>query len=104
MSKTEEAATIPGCGVPAFAAPIARRLNPKLLLLGKWTAAAPHGKETHFMLPRVIQPQPPATRMREHRPGNRILWPGIVVVLLCSDRCQAVAARLVMVTFHARGA
>lgn len=63
MSKTEEAATIPGCGVPAFAAPIARRLNPKLLLLGKCTAAVPHGQETHFMLPRVIRPQPPATRI-----------------------------------------
>lgn len=41
-----------------FAAPIVRCLNAKLLLLGKWTAATPHRKETPFMLPRVIQPQP----------------------------------------------
>jgi len=44
---------------PVFAAPIVRCLNAKLLLLGKWTAATPHRKETPFILPRVIQPQPP---------------------------------------------
>ena len=63
MIKAENASAIPGFGVTSFASPTARRLNPKKLLLSKWTAATPHGKEKHFMVTRVIQPQPPATRI-----------------------------------------
>ena len=31
-------------------------LNPKKLLLSKWTAVAPHAKQKHFLVSRVIQP------------------------------------------------
>lgn len=34
------------------------RLNPAKLLLSKWTAATPRNKEKHFIVTRVIQPQP----------------------------------------------
>lgn len=36
------------------------RLNPAKLLLSKWTAATPRNKEKHFLVTRVIQPEPPA--------------------------------------------
>lgn len=36
------------------------RLNPAKLLLSKWTAVAPRNKEKHFMVTRVIEPEPPA--------------------------------------------
>ena len=32
-----------------------RRLNPKKLLLSKWTAATPHKKEKHFIVVKLIQ-------------------------------------------------
>lgn len=35
------------------------RLNPKKLLLGKWTAVKPVGKQKHFLVSRVIQPELP---------------------------------------------
>lgn len=38
-------------------------LNPKKLLLTKWTAAAPRDKEKHFVVVRVVVPDPPATRI-----------------------------------------
>lgn len=63
MNKTEIYSTPPGVGVKAFGLPIARRLNPKKLLLSKWTAATPYGKEKHFIVTRVIPPEPPATRI-----------------------------------------
>nr|WP_295508150.1 TIGR02450 family Trp-rich protein [Accumulibacter sp.] len=47
----------------ALGSPAARRLNPKKLLLSKWTAAMPHGKEKHFIVTGVIQPESPATRI-----------------------------------------
>ena len=34
-----------------------RRLNPKKLLLSKWTAATPHKKEKHFIVVKLIQPE-----------------------------------------------
>lgn len=43
----------------------ARHLNPKKLLLSKWTAATPHNKEKHFIVAKVIQPEIPATQI-EH--------------------------------------
>jgi tryptophan-rich hypothetical protein len=36
------------------------RLNPAKLLLSKWTSVAPRNKEKHFMVTRVIEPDPPA--------------------------------------------
>jgi tryptophan-rich hypothetical protein len=35
-------------------------LNPKKLLLTKWTAVTPIGKQKHFLVSRVIQPEQPA--------------------------------------------
>lgn len=34
-------------------------LNPKKLLLTKWTAAKPVAKQKHFLVSRVIQPEQP---------------------------------------------
>ena len=39
--------------------PAARRLNPDKLLLSKWTAADPVDREKHFIITRLIAPQPP---------------------------------------------
>lgn len=38
-----------------------RRLNPKKLLLSKWTAVVPRGKELHFLVSKLIEPHPPDT-------------------------------------------
>ncbi len=34
-------------------------LNPKKLLLSKWTAVKPVAKQQHFLVSRVIQPEQP---------------------------------------------
>ena len=34
-------------------------VNPKKLLLSKWTAVTPQSKEKHFLVARVILPDPP---------------------------------------------
>jgi tryptophan-rich hypothetical protein len=34
-------------------------LNPKKLLLSKWTAVTPVNREKHFVVTRVIEPDPP---------------------------------------------
>jgi hypothetical protein len=38
-------------------------LNPKKLLLTKWTAVKPVPKQKHFLVSRVIEPELPTTRM-----------------------------------------
>lgn len=38
-------------------------LSPKKLLLTKWTAVAPTNKEKHFVVTRVVEPEPPAVRV-----------------------------------------
>lgn len=38
-------------------------LSPKKLLLSKWTAVAPADKEKHFVVTRVVEPDPPAGRI-----------------------------------------
>ena len=38
-----------------------RRLNPKKLLLSKWTAVSPRHKEKHFLVTRLIEAVPPDT-------------------------------------------
>lgn len=44
--------------------PAARNpLSPKKLLLSKWTAVTPQHKERHFLVTRVVLPEPPATRI-----------------------------------------
>ena len=45
------------------AAPPRNPLSPKKLLLSKWTAVAPTRKERHFIVTRVVLPDPPATRI-----------------------------------------
>ena len=43
----------------------ATRLSPKRLLLSKWTAVTPSHKEKHFLVIRVVEPEPPATRIEQ---------------------------------------
>jgi len=43
--------------------PAPPRLNPKKLLLSKWTAVSPTNKEKHFVVTKVIEPQPPELRI-----------------------------------------
>jgi hypothetical protein len=40
-------------------------LSPKKLLLTKWTAAVPRHKEKHFVVIRVVEPEPPAVRIEQ---------------------------------------
>lgn len=40
-------------------------LSPKKLLLTKWTAVQPRQREKHFVVTRVIQPEPPSTRIEQ---------------------------------------
>jgi hypothetical protein len=39
--------------------PARRHLNPKKLLLSKWTATSPLGQEKHFIVSRIIEPEQP---------------------------------------------
>lgn len=39
-------------------------LHPKKLLLTKWTAVTPIAKNKHFMVTKVIQPEPPETAIQ----------------------------------------
>ena len=41
------------------------RLNPRKLLLSKWTAVQPRNKEKHFIVVRLIEPEDPAQAIRE---------------------------------------
>ena len=46
------------------AAPAPRhRLSPKKLLLSKWTAVAPLGKEKHFVVTQVVELEPPGAKI-----------------------------------------
>lgn len=40
-------------------------LSPKKLLLSKWTAVNPRNKEKHFLVIKLIEPEPPLTRIGE---------------------------------------
>jgi tryptophan-rich hypothetical protein len=40
--------------------PAPPRLNPKKLLLSKWTAVTPVNKEKHFVVTKVFEPEPPS--------------------------------------------
>ena len=48
---------------PATPLQTVRRLNPKKLLLSKWTAVAPSKKEKHFIVTKLIEPEPPAMQI-----------------------------------------
>ena len=52
-----------GAQAAAQRRPAAPRLNPNKLLLSKWTARVPRNREKHFIVTRVFQPDPPATRI-----------------------------------------
>ena len=43
--------------------PAPPRLNPKKLLLSKWTAVTPMNKEKHFVVTKVIEQDPPEVRV-----------------------------------------
>ncbi len=38
-------------------------VSPKKLLLSKWTAVTPQHKEKHFVVVRVVEPEPPDVRI-----------------------------------------
>lgn len=38
---------------------VSNALSPKKLVLSKWTAVVPVGKDKHFLVTRVIEPVPP---------------------------------------------
>jgi tryptophan-rich hypothetical protein len=40
-------------------------LSPKKLLLTKWTAVTPRDREKHFVVLRVIEPEPPSLRVEQ---------------------------------------
>ena len=40
-------------------------LSPKKFLLSKWTAVQPLNREKHFVVVRVIEPEPPAMRIEQ---------------------------------------
>lgn len=50
---------------PTPPAPARNPLSPKKLLLSKWTAVTPQHKERHFIVTRVVLPEPPATRIEQ---------------------------------------
>ena len=43
-----------GSGAPADRASGVNRINPRKLLLSKWTAAVPHNREKHFLVTRLF--------------------------------------------------
>lgn len=43
--------------------PPTRHLNPKKLLLSKWTAVTPRNKEKHFIVTRLVAPEPPGQQV-----------------------------------------
>jgi len=52
--------TYPATDSSSAASPPARnRLSPRKLLLSKWTAVTPKNREKHFVVIRVIEPEPP---------------------------------------------
>jgi tryptophan-rich hypothetical protein len=57
-------------------------LNPKKLLLSKWTAVKPVAKEKHFLISRMIQPDDP---------GDTIQWVELEAVF--SKAVQVIAWR-----------
>ena len=46
-------------------APAYNQINPKKLMISKWTAAEARGKEKHFLVARVINPETPQHKIQE---------------------------------------
>jgi tryptophan-rich hypothetical protein len=57
--------TTPDEATPAVAPARRNPLSPKKLLLSKWTAVRPLNREKHFVVVRVIEPEPPAVRIEQ---------------------------------------
>lgn len=55
----------PDAHPPDAASPtgVKNHVSPKKLLLSKWTAVTPQHKEKHFVVIRVIEPEPPDVRI-----------------------------------------
>ena len=47
-----------------MSSPNTPKLNPKKLLLSKWTAVAPQSKEKHFIVIKLLWPDDPAAPLR----------------------------------------
>lgn len=63
MKTRTTAAATPDQPTPAVV-PVRRNpLSPKKLLLSKWTAVQPLKRDKHFIVVRVIEPEPPAVRI-----------------------------------------
>jgi tryptophan-rich hypothetical protein len=64
--KTKPAPTAMPDEATAAVVPARRNpLSPKKLLLSKWTAVQPLNREKHFVVVRVIEPEPPAVRIEQ---------------------------------------
>lgn len=66
MTPTDDQRAQAPAPAPAEAPKVTRPknpLSPKKLLLTKWTAVAPRHKEKHFVVTRVIEPEPPEVRI-----------------------------------------
>ncbi len=46
-------------GSPSNSPSPRNRLSPRKLLLSKWTAVSPRNREKHFVVIRVLEPEPP---------------------------------------------
>ena len=56
----------PGAAPPALHHGTPKNLlSPKKLLLTKWTAVTPRNREKHFVVLRVIEPEPPSMRVEQ---------------------------------------
>jgi tryptophan-rich hypothetical protein len=56
---------VPGNAQAQPAAVLCNPLSPQKLLLSKWTAVQPMNREKHFLVVRVIEPEPPAVRIEQ---------------------------------------
>ena len=63
-TRTAPTAT-PDEATPAVVPARRNPLSPKKLLLSKWTAVQPRNREKHFVVVRVIEPEPPALRIEQ---------------------------------------
>jgi tryptophan-rich hypothetical protein len=64
-----------------------RHLNPRKLLLSKWTAVKPQNKEKHFIVIQLLEPEPP-----------NIVLEQIELQAVYSNRCFIMPWRDLMVT------
>ena len=63
MTKRPAPTATPDAATPAAAPARRNPLSPKKLLLSKWSAVQPLNREKHFIVVRVIEPEPPAVRI-----------------------------------------